>query len=921
MAKGWSSQDHRRISELFIEVERLAGEARKSFLDRACAGEPEVRSAVERLLGLAEQTPEDFLLASSRMGTVSGARRLESGSSLGQYRIEGLVGGGGMGAVYRATDTRLDREVALKVLPPLLGEDRDSLRRFQREARALAAISHPNIVTVYSIEQVDDVHFLTMELLGGRTLAEAVPEGGMPLGQFLEAAVALARALAAAHSHDVVHRDIKPGNIMLAEDGELKLIDFGLAKISREDGGRQEPLETREGFFLGTPSYAAPEQVEGGRADPRSDIFSLGAVFYWMLTGRGPFEAESVPHTFAALLNEEPEPLGAFRSDVPAGLEAVLNRCLAKNPADRYGDGAQLLVDLEGIAAESGDARRRVWTSPRFVAFALILVAVLGFGLNELRRAERVERVHTKLLPQIEDLLSQQDFAGAFVLANRVAGMVPEDAASALIGRTSVPLEADITPVGASVWVRDYLRQDAEWIYLGDAPLDDARVPAGELRWRVGKQGYQYAEGMFDSWAGGLNVSLLREGEGQPGMVRVFAGTYSEASPSVDVPQFWIDRYEVSNAEYLEFVQSGGYEDPALWRHPFVKDGDELGWDKAMAAFRDQTGRRGPAGWILSRPPDGEEHLPVGGLSWYEAAAFCEFQGKRLPTIFHWWRAAGVHVRSNILLLSNFASNGPQQAGNHAGIGPWGTYDMAGNVQEWTWTGTTDRRYLLGGGWSQPEYVYLEPDARPPMNREQTFGVRCISSKEPATEELLVDLDKPRYDFTGQVPVDDEAFALLRGHYRYDPAAMPGELVDVDDSDPRWRVERVRYPAPTEDEPPMLANVLLPRGVEPPYKTVLYFPGSGPMRISSSRNLVELAFRRVRSHERAGSGLPTRSGGGPVTAGDPRYAPGAYRRAAGVRGCTVEETAKALEISPATVKRQWRAAQVWLRGELGHGEA
>lgn len=846
MDKRWSSQDHRRINELFIEADQLEGEARASFLDRACASEPEMRSAVERLLGLAEQTPEDFLLAGSGVRTTSGARQLEDGSSLGRYRIAGLLGGGGMGDVYRATDTRLDRDVALKTLPSGFGQDREGLLRFQREARALAALSHPNVVTVYSIEEADGVHFLTMELLKGRTLAEAVTEGGMPLQAFLDAAVTLAEALASAHTNDIVHRDIKPGNIMLAEDGELKLLDFGLAKISKEKrggAGKSEQWQTRQGLFMGTPAYAAPEQVEGGEADPRSDMFSLGAVFYWMLTGRGPFEAESVPRTVAALFHEHPPPLSTVRNDIPPEVERIVQRCLAKDPGDRYEDGAELLAELEEISTATRETPRRPWKSPGFAVLVVLLVVALGFGANRLRRVQSIEHAHTELLPQIDELLSEHDYAAAFILAGRIATMLPgNERAAAAIQRTSVPLEANISPLGASVWVRDYLRQESEWIYVGDAPLRDARVPPGELRWRVWKQDYQNAEGMFNPWLDGLNVSLLRVEEGQPGMVEVTAGVYSETPPAVDVPAFWIDRYEVSNSDYLGFVQAGGYEDPKLWRHPFVKDGRELSWEETMASFVDQTGRQSPAGWILARPADGEENLPVGGVSWYEAAAYCEFQSKRLPTVFHWWRAAGLNTRSNILLLSNFGSDGPQQAGNHAGIGRWGTYDMAGNVQEWTWNGTGQRRYLLGGAWNQPEYVYLEPDARPPMDREPSFGVRCALSKEEFSEQLLGDLDVPRYDFNGQVPVDDEAYELLRGHYRYDPAAMEGELLEVDDSHPHWRVERVSYPAPTVDEPPMLANVLLPRGVQPPYQTVLYFPGSGPERISSSRNLVELPF-------------------------------------------------------------------------------
>jgi TolB-like protein/Flp pilus assembly protein TadD len=286
------------------------------------------------------------------------------GRSLGHYEIVAALGAGGMGEVWRARDPRLDRDVALKVLPAEVAEDPERLARFEREARALAALSHPNIVTIYSVEQADGVPFLTMELVEGETLERSIPPGGMAVERFLEVAVALAEALATAHGQGVLHRDLKPGNVMVTPAGRVKVLDFGLAKLAGEPTG--DPLDgptatleelTREGRIVGTVPYMAPEQLQGQRVDARSDIFSLGVVLYQMATGRRPFTGESSVALFSSILRDEPESVTELRPELPRQLGHILRRGLAKNPERRFQSAKDLRNELEELREELSEAR------------------------------------------------------------------------------------------------------------------------------------------------------------------------------------------------------------------------------------------------------------------------------------------------------------------------------------------------------------------------------------------------------------------------------------------------------------------------------------------------------------------------------------------------------------------------------------
>ncbi len=286
------------------------------------------------------------------------------GRKLGPYQIQGVLGVGGMGEVYKAKDTRLNRTVAIKVLPRHLSERTDLRQRFEREARAIASLNHPNICAVYDIGKQDGIDFLVMEYLEGETLSKRLKKGPLPTEQLLRTGIEIATALDQAHRHGVTHRDLKPGNIMLTKSG-AKLLDFGLAKQSgsRPPDGERSPIGdglphseslTEEGVILGTLEYMAPEQVEGKGIDARTDIFAFGVVLYEMATGWNPFEGESKASLTAAILTSEPPPISRIQPMTPPALDHVVQRCLAKDPEDRWQSAGDITSELKWIAEAGG---------------------------------------------------------------------------------------------------------------------------------------------------------------------------------------------------------------------------------------------------------------------------------------------------------------------------------------------------------------------------------------------------------------------------------------------------------------------------------------------------------------------------------------------------------------------------------------
>src|SRR5215469_15602218 len=284
---------------------------------------------------------------------------LAAGSRLGPYEILAPIGAGGMGEVYRAKDPRLGREVAIKVLPASFSQDADRLRRFEQEAKAAGVLNHPNITAVYDIGSADGAPYVVQELLEGETLRSLLAGGRLPQRKAIDYALQMAHGLSAAHDRGIVHRDLKPENIFVTRDGRVKILDFGLAKLThQEEGGAATNLPTatagtEPGVVLGTLGYMSPEQVRGRPADARSDIFAFGAILYEMLSGKRAFQGDSAADTMSAILKEDPPDLSVTNQSVPPGLERIVRHCLEKNPEQRFHSAHDVAFDLEALSSVS----------------------------------------------------------------------------------------------------------------------------------------------------------------------------------------------------------------------------------------------------------------------------------------------------------------------------------------------------------------------------------------------------------------------------------------------------------------------------------------------------------------------------------------------------------------------------------------
>lgn len=295
------------------------------------------------------------------------------GRTLAHYRIKATIGAGGMGEVYRATDTKLGREIALKILPLDMAGDPERLARFQREARTVAALNHPNIVTIYSVEEAEGVHYLTMEFVEGHSLKSCIKEGGMPVEQIVEIARALSEALAAAHEKGIMHRDLKPANVMVTEDGRVKALDFGIAKEIHPDcnGATLTAADnTQAGVVMGTPSYMSPEQIAGRMLDHRTDIFSLGVVLYEMATGQRPFVGRSPAELMSAILHDTPLLVTDLRADLPSDLARIIRRCLEKDPRYRVQTARDVGNEFRDLANSLPRKEGTSGATPRAAALA-----------------------------------------------------------------------------------------------------------------------------------------------------------------------------------------------------------------------------------------------------------------------------------------------------------------------------------------------------------------------------------------------------------------------------------------------------------------------------------------------------------------------------------------------------------------------
>ena len=369
---------------------------RRTFLQDACGADEPLRAEVEAMLAAHDNAGDPGSIPA--VAVSEQMLRLQSGSAVGRYRIDALIGAGGMGQVYRARDPQIERDVAIKVLPADFAADVERLRRFEQEAHASGALNHPNVLTLYDVGTADGRPYLVMELLDGETLRDCIGRGAMPAARACEIAAAIARGLAAAHARGIVHRDLKPENVMVTRDGRVKILDFGIAKLRVRDPHLDQrtattPLRTAADTMLGTAGYMAPEQIRGQPTDERADLFALGAMLFELLTGRRAFDRASRVETLNAILHDDVPALGAAAANVPVALDRIVRRCLEKDPDARFQSARDLAFALD-TAAEMATptstavalppVRRRVrW--PALAATVLVVSGVVAFAIWRLQ--------------------------------------------------------------------------------------------------------------------------------------------------------------------------------------------------------------------------------------------------------------------------------------------------------------------------------------------------------------------------------------------------------------------------------------------------------------------------------------------------------------------------------------------------------
>ncbi len=790
-------------------------------------------------------------------------RSLPKGQILGdRYRIEEEIGEGGMATVYLAEDLKHGRRVAVKVLKRDVSEAVGA-ERFLREIEIAASLTHPRILPLHDSGASDRLLYYVMPYIKGESLADRLSDHGpLPVDEATQIFRQIVDALGAAHEHRVVHRDVKPGNVLLT-GGHALVADFGVARPIGE--GPEEHRLTSMGVAMGTPLYMAPEQAAAeSTTDHRADIFAAGAVAYEVLTGTAPFEAPTLQGVFSALMTRTPDSPHALRPEVPERLSDLIMACLAKDPAERPQSTTAVLARLDDFpTAERSRVDAGVdgrWEASRHLVVAaagLVLATAAFAGWRFYERSSERDWALSEALPEIGRLVQEHEWAEAAQLALRaedVLGSHPTLERYEPLLTSPYRIETD--PEGAQISYRPY-GSDEAWASLGTSPYESEHFPIGAYHFRLELDGYETLDVVRSLTSSSMiteirntgfeyledpsyvvRVQLPPEGSIPEGMVPVSGGLYGTVpvagfQPVQPTPlsSYFIDRTEVTNASYAEFVSGDGYTNSSHWAAPFMVDGSEVPFADAIATLTDSTGRAGPAGWTLGLPPTGEGDFPVRGVSWYEAAAYCSWKGRELPTLFHWARAAipstdvWMPFHPELASASNFGGEGPIAVGSSSAPGISGAEDLAGNVREWVSTQISTDRYIVGGAWSDPTYWVHHPYFANPWDRSPTNGFRCAlypDGVDPARLPERVEL--PEQSLDGRPAISEAAFQAQRGFYLYDREAPLNAVVDSTGTTAwggRWEWVTIN----TAYGERMPIRLHLPAGIAPPYEAMIYFGG------------------------------------------------------------------------------------------------
>jgi eukaryotic-like serine/threonine-protein kinase len=771
---------------------------------------------------------------------------LAAGQKLGRYTVIGPIGSGGMGAVYRARDEKLERFVAIKILSPGLVTGDEARRRFRKEALALAKLSHPHIAAVYDVGEQDGVDYLVMECVAGQTLSATLKRGPLTADRATSIILEIAGALEEAHEQGVIHRDLKPANVMITTKGHVKVLDFGIAKLLAPLApDATASMET--GFLMGTPLYMSPEQAQGNPVDARTDLWSLGVIYFQMLTGRTPFEGENNIALLHAIISEPPASLRALRPDAPPLANQMICRSLQKDPGSRYQSASEVIREGSELPAQissssHGTAAKRQSRTIAVTALAALLFTIVA-AVWFFHRSSKRQWAREEAVPRIASLVAEGRPLAAFGLLEEAQGYLTGDPAiKQLADQNTLVGSITSSPAVATVAVQDYATPDGPWRVLGNTPLNGITLPKGFFRWKLSSPAAgDLVAGLPSS--NSMNFALDALHASPAGMVPVSEQNWVAMISFIGVvgpykiPSFYLDRFEVTNRDYQKFVDSGGYAKQEYWNEKFIRDGREIPWTEAIAAFRDTTNRPGPAGWVGGHYAEGQADVPVSGVSWFEASAYAAFVGKSLPVLPQWYMGAPPDDARYIVPVSNIPGGAPAPVGAYKGVGPHGTYDMAGNVREWVANADdNDNRFILGGSWKSPSYFSYSPEALSPFDRSQENGFRCVKNTVPLPPSAVAPIKRIAVrDFSKYKPASDDVFHAYQ--VMYASTTSPLNAIDggVVKETADWREERVTLDTGYRGER-IAVYLFLPKKVRPPYQTVLFFPSARVYDIADNKS-------------------------------------------------------------------------------------
>jgi eukaryotic-like serine/threonine-protein kinase len=480
-------------------------------------------------------------------------------------------------------------------------------------------------------------------------------------------------------------------------------------------------------------------------------------------------------------------------------------------------------------------------------ALALGLLAIIGYVFIKPWKDKQYAK--NQLLPLLEKAVNDHFIppTSAFDQALQAEKYIANDPALIKLWPSiSANLSMATSTPGAELWWKDYDQTNSPWRLAGVTPFKDIRLPRTYLRMEVRKKGYQTIEyagsaASFKTWHDSSSLVLDKEGTLPANMVRIPAKNTLmyivglEPNGNRDVPSFLMDKYEVTNKAYKAFMDAGGYRNKSYWTQHVYQNQKEIPLEQALLLFVDKTGRPGPANWEAGTYADGQENLPVTGVSWYEAAAYAAYAQKKLPSVFHWSVVAETPRTQYIVALSNFNGKGSMPVGSNIGYSTFGIYDIAGNAREWCYNSNekNGQHYILGGGWNDPTYAFNDSYLQPAIDRSASNGFRCI--KELPGDTAMASLMKPVpmafRDYKKEKPVDDKTFAIYRQQFLYDKSPL-NTKIETTLNNEWWTAEKITFDAGYNNER-MQAWLYLPKGFKPPYQTVLFFPGSNDIYAKS----------------------------------------------------------------------------------------